>query len=65
MRFSLCPRCGCEALEKLATHTYCLECGFFPIPKMKTLKRKSGSKAKSFSKFHLLDDLETAYQIAS
>ncbi len=30
MRFCPCPRCGAEALEKLATHSYCFECNYYP-----------------------------------
>ena len=27
---SFCPRCGCHALEHLATHSTCIECGYSP-----------------------------------
>ena len=29
--FSTCPRCGTKALEKLITHSHCLECLYFEV----------------------------------
>ncbi|MCB0408007.1 MAG: hypothetical protein KDD34_07385 [Bdellovibrionales bacterium] len=27
--FDACPRCGSRALEKLRTHSHCIECNYF------------------------------------
>ncbi len=30
MYFSVCPRCGTAAYERLSNHSYCIECNYFP-----------------------------------
>ena len=28
LKFDMCPRCGTHALEKLSTHSYCVNCNY-------------------------------------
>ncbi len=28
LKFDMCPRCGSHALEKLSTHSYCVNCNY-------------------------------------
>lgn len=30
MTYNPCPRCGTRSYENLATHSYCLDCNYFP-----------------------------------
>lgn len=31
LKFDMCPRCGTHALEKLSTHSYCVNCNYEEI----------------------------------
>lgn len=33
-----CPRCGLHSFEQLASHSYCIECNYFPEDTCETKK---------------------------
>lgn len=48
--YNYCPRCGLPAMEHLATHSYCWECGYSPEPKAKNYQWRKIQYSKACSK---------------